>query len=75
MDISKKIVPQSGYYKKLPALRDREFKYQSVKSLRFSKCLILKATHRVSVRPAVADHAGTAAAEEQASGVRTSNST
>lgn len=49
---------------KLPALRDREFKGQSVK-INQSVNLILKATNREAVRPAEAGHEGTGTAEEQ----------
>ena len=39
------------------------------------KCLILKATDRETVRSVVAAHAGTATAEVQETGVRTTNRT
>ena len=47
------------------------FKCQSVKSLRFSKCLILKAADRKAVRAVAAVHEGTAAEEVQEPGAGT----
>ena len=61
-----KIRPPKAVFLKTPALRDRGFKCQRVKSLRFSKChLFLKATDRVSVRSVEAAHVGITAEEGQ----------